>query len=307
MIPLVSSLCYGPLEVCQLPRFWWKVTLRQTGLLDEEYPDCSRGLDAHVLKALGLDQEETLEYIRFNLPDYLTFETWVMEQREGERGTGPTEYPAGAMEDWNRAVRERIHDRPEKVEETYTDIGWSRDDVAVDSAVVLNSLQDWQLFYKRDLNADFSRFGNAVVPLISTLDYGTLEVCQLPRTWLKILLRARNLLHEDYPDMTEGGLDPRALRAVGIQPDKAVEFIRARMPSYIDFEAWILDQNGGRLDRGPVEEWNGYVRVREHDEAKQKDINSALGRDDVAPITSAVILNHAEDLHLAHRVLMQHV
>ena len=28
MIPLVSSLCYGPMEICQLPRLWWKVQLR---------------------------------------------------------------------------------------------------------------------------------------------------------------------------------------------------------------------------------------------------------------------------------------
>ena len=306
MIPLISSLCYGPLEVCQLPRFWWKATLRQTGLLDEEYPDCSQGLDAHVLNALDLDREEALTYIRAELPDYLTFESWVTERRGGERGTGPTSYPDGATEDWNTAVRERIHDRPEKIEETYTDIGWSTDEVQVNSAAILNSLQDWQLFYKRDLNADFSRFGNAVVPLISTLDYGPLEVCQLPRTWLKILLRARNLLHPDYPDMTDTGLDPKVLEVVGIDPPRAVEFIRASTPSYIDFEAWILEQRGGQLDRARVDEWNGYVRTREHDATAQSDIKAILGRDEVASITSAVILNHAEDMHLAHGVLVQH-
>ena len=36
MIPLISSLSYGPLEVLQLPRTWWKVLLRKAGLLDEE-------------------------------------------------------------------------------------------------------------------------------------------------------------------------------------------------------------------------------------------------------------------------------
>ena len=24
MIPLISSICNGPLDVCHLPRFWWK-------------------------------------------------------------------------------------------------------------------------------------------------------------------------------------------------------------------------------------------------------------------------------------------
>jgi hypothetical protein len=304
MIPLISSLCYGPLEVCQLPRLWWKVTLRTTGLLDEEYPEASKGLDAHVIDALGLDQEQTLGYIRDSLPDYLTFEAWVTQKR-GEGGRQSTSYPDGAIDDWNAAVRNRIHDRPAKIEETYRDIGWSASEVNVNSAIVLNSVQDWQLFYKRDFDVDFSRLGNKVVPLISTLDYGRLEVCQLPRTWLKILLRARNLLHDDYPDMTESGLDPKALAVVGIEPQKAIDFIRDNMPSYIDFEAWVLEQNGGHLDTAAVQEWNEFVRTRDHNEAKQEDIKSTIGRDDVQAVTSAVILNHIEDMHLAHQLLVR--
>jgi hypothetical protein len=303
MIPLISSLCYGPLEVCQLPRLWWKVTLGATGLLDDEYPQASGGLDARVIEALNLDKEETLSFIRSTLPDYLSFETWVVEKRGGEPTKGQP-----AIDDWNAALRDRIHERPEKIQETYKDIGWSTDEVHVNSAVILNGLQDWQLFYKRDLNSDFSRFGNTIVPLISTLDYGPLEVCQLPRTWLKVLLRAKNLLHDDYPDMTTSGLDPRALEAVGIAADKAVEFIRGTLPSYTDFEAWILEQNGGVLDRARIDEWNQFVRTRDHKEAKQKDIKSTLGRDDVkGEITRAAVLNHIEDMHLAHEVLMRHV
>ena len=36
MIPMISSICYGPLKVCQLPRTWWKVSLRKAGLLDDD-------------------------------------------------------------------------------------------------------------------------------------------------------------------------------------------------------------------------------------------------------------------------------
>ena len=78
MIPLISSLSYGPLEVLQLPRTWWKVLLRKAGLLDEEYPDYSGGLDTKVVEALGLDKETLLAYLRENMPDYLTFEGWVV-------------------------------------------------------------------------------------------------------------------------------------------------------------------------------------------------------------------------------------
>ena len=68
-----------------------------------------------------------------------------------------------------------------------------------------------------------------------------------------------------------------------------------------------VEQSGGELDRTAVDEWNQYVRTRDHNEAKQLDIKSTLGRDDVQAITSAAILNHSEDMHLAHQVLMQHV
>ena len=64
MIPLISSVCYGPLGVCQLPRTWWKVLLQKAELLDSEYPDFSSGLDKRVLEFLKLNKEITLSYLR---------------------------------------------------------------------------------------------------------------------------------------------------------------------------------------------------------------------------------------------------
>ena len=66
MVPLISNIGYGPLGACQLPRFWWKVTLRKAGRLDAEYPDYSGGLDTSVLDVLDLDKETTLSYLRDN-------------------------------------------------------------------------------------------------------------------------------------------------------------------------------------------------------------------------------------------------
>ncbi len=296
MIPLISSISYGPLGVCQLPRFWWKVLLRKADLLDPEYPDCSGGLDIRVLEVLSLDKETTLDYLRENMPTYLGFEGWVLQQKSGS-------LDRDAVDKWNESVRTRIHTRPEKIAETYRDIGLS-DDVHINSAVILNSLQDWQLFYTRDLNSDFARLGGRVVPLIATIDYGPLEVCQLPRTWLKILLKAKGLLHPDYPDMTQSGLDARVLRALKIEPAAAVAYIREHLPTYLQFEAWVVKQNGGKIDRGPVEEWNAFVRNRIHNDQKRVEIHATVGRKDDGTLTSAVVLNHIEDWHLAHADLV---
>ena len=56
MIPLISSQCYGPLEICHLPRLWWKASLKAAGRLAEDYPECTPVLDSMVLDLLGLDK-----------------------------------------------------------------------------------------------------------------------------------------------------------------------------------------------------------------------------------------------------------
>ncbi len=294
MIPLISTICYGPIDVCHLPRFWWKVLLRKANLLDSGYPDCSDGLDTFVLKVLDLNKETTLAYLRNNMPTYLEFEDWVLQQKGGS-------LDREAIDKWNESMRTRVH-RPAKIAETYRDIGLG-DDVNINSAVILNNLQDWQLFHRHDLDDDIAHLGDRVIPLIANIDYGSLEVCQLPRTWLKILLKAKGLLHPDYPDMTENGLDPRVLRALKIEPSDAVTYIRENQPSYFQFEGWVLEQNGGEIGREPVEEWNAFVRNRIHRDSKRSDIHATVGREDDGTLTSAVVLNHIEDWHLAHACL----
>ena len=69
MIPLVSSLSYGPLNMCQLPRLWWKASLKAAGLLAEDYPECTGFLDEMVLERCGLEVQVTLEHFVENHGD----------------------------------------------------------------------------------------------------------------------------------------------------------------------------------------------------------------------------------------------
>jgi hypothetical protein len=233
------------------------------------------------------------------VPDYLTFESWIVEQCGGS-------IDRGAADAWNVSVRDREH-AENKLEETYGDIGWDRGEVDVKSAAVLNSVQDWQLFYSRDLNGDHSCFGNQVVPLISNLDYGRLGVSQLPRTWYKILMRSKNLLHSDYPDMTKGGLDPQVLEVLNLKPDAVVAHVRKEQPDFVQFENWVLDQNDGQLDLGAIDKWNAFLKTRIHNDGKQTEIRATLGRESDTDMTSAAVLNMTEDFHYAYRQLMDNV
>ncbi len=300
MIPLISSMCRGPLGVCQLPRFWWKTLLRQAGLLDAEYPDCSRGLDIWLLDAIGLDRDQTLEHVRSNRPTYLDFEQWVLEQKGGALD------PYAAAR-YNEAVARRVHVDPGKIVETYEDIGWGYEQTAV-SAVLLNCLQDWQLCHRRDLGgspADAApgtgvALQPPVVPLISSIDRGPLDVCQLPRTWLKVTLRARGLLHPEYPDFS-GGLDARVLEILGLEPDATLDFLRQQLPDYLAFEAWGRDH--GVLDQGRITAWNRSVEERVHRDEIRERIAVTVGMPAAQAPVSALVLNHIEDWHLAHAVV----
>lgn len=318
MIPLISSLAYGPLGACQLPRTWWKTLAHAAGILDAEYPYFSHGLDHKVFEVLGLDRAFTLAYLQARMPSYLDFEAWILKKK-GDEFWGFER--RDAIVRWNASVRARHH-QAEKIEETYTDAGLPRD-AGITSATVLNSLQDWQLFYKRDLHA----LSEPVVPLIATIDFGPLGVRQLPRTWYKIILKAKGALHPDYPHMTDNGLDPRVLRVLGLDIDATVNYISEEMPSYLEFEDWVREQCGGQIPAQAVEEWNDYLCNRIHNEAKRAEILATLGRGNdmvsrpiaidpdvwgglsthyklVNDLRSAVVLNHIEDWHLAYQSLV---
>ena len=290
MIPLVSTLCKGPLGVAQLPRLWWKNLLHQAGRLAPGYPFCSGGLDKYVLEVLRLDQDRTLQFLWEQRPTYLQFEEWAAA--EGS-------WNSARVERWNKALGQRPHHIPEKIDETYGDIGWSREEATEVSAVLLNCLQDWKLFHTRVFAPGAEGLPGPVAPVLSSIDRGPLGICQLPRTWLKTCLRARGLLHPDYPDCAGGSLDQRCLRTLRVDEEAALGFLRGEMPDYLEFEDWVRRE--GVVEEGAVAAFNRRLLEREHVEAKQAEIHAALQRP--RTWTSGVLLNHLEDWHYAHQGL----
>ncbi len=295
MIPLVSSLCYGPLGVCQLPRTWWKVSLNAAGHLADDYPEATGGLDSLVLERLGLDKFAVLTYLHETRPDYLTFEAWVVSQ------VGVPD--DGVRSEWNGLIADRVH-KQSKLDDIYGTLRFPANS-GVTSAVVPNFLEDWHFWFERDLSgAELAAWRGRVVPLVSSLDFGPLGVCQLPRTWHKVVLESSGLLHAEYPGLG-GGLDRRVIvEVLGLDRDEVNDHLSSERPSYLQFEAWIIGRLEGRDVSTAVTEWNTYVRNRKHQAEKRADIHNSLGRtDDGSLPAEATILNHIEDWHLAHTVL----
>ena len=290
MIPLVSTLCQGPLGVAQLPRLWWKNRLHQAGQLDGDYPFCSSGLDQYVLGVLRLDPDRALRFLGDQRPTYLQFEEWVAA--EGS-------YEAPRIARWNKSLVQRTHYIPAKIDETYRDIGWSLEETTEVSAVLLNCLQDWSLFHGRVFAPDALGLSEPVAPTLSSIDRGPLGICQLPRTWLKTCLRAKGLLHLDYPDCAEGSLDQRCLQTLQVDQDAALGFLRTEMPTYLAFEGWVRQE--GTIEEEAVAAFNQRLLERDHIAAKQAEIHATLQRPPTW--TSGVLLNHLEDWHYAHEGL----
>ena len=289
MIPLIGSACQGSLGVSQLPRTWWKALTRAVGLLDEAYPDNSGGLDAWCLQAVGLDVDETYDYLRAELPDYVSFEKWVLDKKDGA-------LPAAPIARFNEIVQYRRHIRPHKITETYADIGF---DPAVDtytSALLLNTLQDWSLYHARDLGA--GRVPAPVPPLVSSIDVGPLGVLQLARTWHKSLLDADGLLHPDYPSFSPG-LDQGALDALGLERDETRAYLYDERPTYMQFEDWIAAKIG-KPDPARVAAFHTRLLDRDHPQAKREGIHALTGCDPT--LKKGVLLNHLEDWRYAYDV-----
>ncbi len=291
MVPLIGSICKGSIGVRQLPRTWWKTVTRAVGLLDPTYPDNSGGLDAWCLQAVGLDIDETYGYLRAELPDYVTFERWVMDKKGGE-------LPAAPVARFNEIVRYRRHIRPRKITETYADIGLDPDVDTYTSALLLNTLQDFQLFHARDYSSDDCDIPPGMPPLVSSLDMGVLNVLQLARTWHKVLLEAKGLLNSDYPACGDG-LDRRVLDALGLDREETLEYLRNHLPACTEFEAWVVARIGA-VDRARVDAFQTRLLDREHPEARRSEICDLTGCD--RTITRGVLLNHLEDWRYAYDV-----
>lgn len=136
---------------------------------------------------------------------------------------------------------------------------------------------------------------NTHVPLISSGTAGPLGVLHLPRLWLKASLEARGKLAPGYPGCGKG-FDQMVLDGLGLDRQKTLDFINNNRPSYIQFENWIKQQPGVKLDKGNIDKLNGSIRAYNHADDTRKGILSAAGlQDDASAFRDAVNLNNLDD------------
>jgi hypothetical protein len=146
---------------------------------------------------------------------------------------------------------------------------------------------------------------NTYVPLISSGTAGPLGVLHLPRLWLKASLEARGKLAAGYPGCGKG-YDQMVLDGLGLDRQKTLDYIKSSKPTYTQFESWVKQQPGVKLDKASIEKLNGAIRGYNHDDATRKGILSASGLpDDASAFRDAVNLNNLDDWNEFHSAALK--
>jgi hypothetical protein len=139
VVPAISSGTAGPLGAIHLPRLWLKLSLAAVDALPEGYDECGSGFDAMTLSGLGLDRQQTIDFVRRNRPSYMEFEEWVVEHGKTDKAT---------IDKHNAAVRAYHHgdDLGKKMREAS-----KIKDASVKDAVSLNTIEDLDEIHRQHI------------------------------------------------------------------------------------------------------------------------------------------------------------
>jgi len=140
-----------------------------------------------------------------------------------------------------------------------------------------------------------------IIPLISSGVAGPLGVLHLPRLWLKVSLEARGKLADGYPGIG-AGYDSMVIKGLGLKPEAVKEFISTRKPTYPEFEKWVTQQPGVKLDKASIHKLNlsisGYIH---DDETRCTVLSECKLADDGAVLPDAIDINNLDDWNLFYQ------
>jgi hypothetical protein len=148
------------------------------------------------------------------------------------------------------------------------------------------------------------KYMSKIVPLIGSAEVGPLGVLHLPRLWLKVSLSAKGLLADGYPAVGTG-FDQMVIDGLGLQKEAVVDYIAKHKPTYCEFESWIKQQPGTRIDAGTVDKLNASIRGYNHDEGTVQSVLGENGLPSDSGIRDAVTLNRIDDWKCFHEAVLK--
>jgi hypothetical protein len=139
---------------------------------------------------------------------------------------------------------------------------------------------------------------NKVVPLVSSDTAGPLGAIHLPRLWTKLTLGFAGKLADGY-DQCGQGFDQMTIDGLHLNRDKVLDYVKTNKPTYMQFEQWVVDQNGGSVSRETIDKHNAAIRGYNHGDDLGTKMRGASGIKD-GNVKDAVRLNNIEDLDELH-------
>jgi hypothetical protein len=143
-----------------------------------------------------------------------------------------------------------------------------------------------------------------IVPLIGSAEVGPLGVLHLPRLWLKVSLDAKGLLADGYPAVGTG-FDQMVLDGLNLKKEAVVDYVKKNRPTYCEFESWIKQQPGARLDTASIGKLNEAIRGYNHDEGTVESVLGENGLPADVGIRDAVTLNRIDDWKCFHDAVLK--
>jgi hypothetical protein len=248
---------------------WLKAVLAEASLLPDGYATGYAGTDRDVLDGIGLDAEATFAYLAA-LPDYRQFEAWV---RANAR-----RLDAAAVTATNEAIVNRRKSSGE-------------------SAVLFNALDDWATVHAGAV-ARRGKNVQPIVPAVSSQSVGPLGLMHLPRFWMKAILAATGSLYGGWKSGPASSYDQFWVSTVGLDLDTAIAHLRAELPAYPDFEAWVV-AHAPSLSPAAIAEYNAAQWARRKPEAIAAPERATLGIDD-PEYRASIEINDLLDWHELH-------
>jgi uncharacterized protein DUF5069 len=139
---------------------------------------------------------------------------------------------------------------------------------------------------------------NKVVPLVSSDTAGPLGAIHLPRLWTKLTLGFAGRLADGY-DQAGAGFDQMTIDALNLDRQKVLDYVKTNKPTYMQFEQWVVAQNGGSVSKETIDKHNAAIRGYNHSDDLGSQMRGASGIKD-AGVKDAVRLNSVEDLDELH-------
>lgn len=114
--------------------------------------------------------------------------------------------------------------------------------------------------------------------VLSSVEIGSLGVLHLKRLWSRATSAHRGHVSERRR-ADEWIFDKIVIHGLGLALEDTLQYLSRNAPSYEQFERWILERNGGSLERDRIERINATISGADYSE-KLKDVLEEIKKSD---------------------------